>query len=229
MTSRRTILAGTAALCLSGGPFQYARSASATEVDSGEGPTSSLEAAAIYADLTPDEQLALNSMGQEAFSIMLKAPTLPGGPVNPRVATDAVIKVAIGAMGLWFRGKGYTLARELLSHSRANSTVDSTYRPDNTPLLRQTGLYRTIQASTATSGSGTFSGGETTREKDAYYAIHKCNWVKSGVGNVVFMDRYDFNGGDYSSWGNAAVATCQVAQSRGIIKPYYVRCVVELA
>lgn len=131
---------------------------------------------------------------------------------------------AVAAVVAYFNLKGYTLAAELLTHAKGNTTLNSNYYPTNGSRVKQSSVFQNIAKGTKTSGSASFPNSGNTVDKDLYYAIHDFDFTKPSASSrtVTIRDRYDFAPGDYSGIAGIAVDTMYQAQQAGVIIPYYV-------
>ena len=154
----------------------------------------------------------------------LDAPSPRSGPVPLGLANSA-IAASVGLIYLWFYGKGYLLAAELISHARSNKTAGSLYYPTqmNVGPLSRSNTIKKLRSGSASSGSSRFvPSSASIVDTDGYYAMNKFSYSKVTVGGVKkirLRDTYDYaDKSHYDGIEGAAVKVMYEAQRRGVIK-----------
>ena len=137
---------------------------------------------------------------------------------------------AVSAVIAYFNSQGYSLAAELLTHAKNNTSLNSNYFPVNGSIVKNSSVFKSIANGTKTSGSSRFNNVGGKIDKDLYYAIHNFDFTKSSPSSKIvrLCDRYDFAPGDYSGIAGIAVDTMYKAQQAGVIVPYYVNIIATL-
>ncbi|MFA7032086.1 MAG: hypothetical protein WC201_00780 [Bacilli bacterium] len=147
------------------------------------------------------------------------------------ITPDLPLLAAHAAIVSYFSDNDYTLAAELLTHMRSNSSYDSEYRPVNSNIVRTNSIFTNLSdASKPSIGTDEFPNSNSTIEQDLHLSINKFNYSKS-LNNtaIVLTDRYDFAYNDsYDDFvTQTAVNLMYEAQEEGLLTPFYV--VVEYA
>ncbi len=138
---------------------------------------------------------------------------------DPDALLSLSYPAAHAAIVSYFSNSGYTLAAELLTHMKSNTSYDSTYKPVNSNIVYENDVFKNIAYKSEQRGTGEFKSG------DLYMAIHYFNYSKS-VNNtaVVLTDRYDFAfSTSYDHFlTQSAVNMMACAEDSGYLTPYYV-------
>lgn len=149
---------------------------------------------------------------------------------DPAALLKLSYPAAHAAIVSYFSDKGYTLAAELLTYMKTNTSYDSVYRPVNSNIAINSQVFQDLAHSSFQRGSGAFESDSNTNKQDLYMAIHAFSYSKS-INNtaIVLTDRYDFAFNDsYDDFfTQAAVNMMYSAQQNGYLTPYYV--IVESA
>lgn len=139
-------------------------------------------------------------------------------PLNP--GYNACV-VAVAACIAYFTSSGYVLSAELLTHARANTSLNSYYYPIHASIVKQSPVFTQLRNGTLNSGSSIFPNSGTTAQKDLYYAIHKFSWARMW-GTIHIYDTYDFKLDlDYNNlFVDIGVNVTVLAQGYQIITPF---------
>lgn len=138
--------------------------------------------------------------------------------VHPIYATEAASVIA------YFKLHDYRLSAELLTHMKANKVLDSKYDPFYGGDICETALFKQIHSDSTTSGSAAFLNSGSKFDKDAYYAIHRFDYVKTSIYTMIITDRYDYESDkEYTSIAGVAISKMYKAQQDGYLTPFYIK------
>lgn len=150
--------------------------------------------------------------------------------MDPTALLSLSFPAAHAAIVSYFSDEGYTLAAELLTYMKTNTSYDSIYRPVNSNIVINSQVFQDLVNRSSQRGSGEFERDSDTNKQDLYMAIHAFSYSKS-INNtaIILTDRYDFAFNDsYDDFfTQAAVNMMFSAQEKGYLTPYYV--IVESA
>lgn len=136
---------------------------------------------------------------------------------------------SISAVIAYFNSKGYTLAAELLTQMKKNTSTSNIYTPIHGSNVRESKIFKEISAGSSTSGSSAFPKSGNTNDLDLYYAIHGFSYTKQTPGSitVTILDYYDYSDENthYTTIEGAAVDAMYKAQQAGYVVPYTVKIV----
>lgn len=125
----------------------------------------------------------------------------------------------------YFNVNGYELSAELLSHMKANKSLNSEYNPTHGDIVRQSSVFTDIAYGHVPTGSGEFPNQGNKTDQDLYNAIHFFDYVKSGPNSktVTITDRYDYAPNNPESIAGVAMDMMYKAQEAGYLTPFYTK------